>query len=282
MEHFARTVSPRNWENVLLMMLTVCFDTARTKISEGLVLVAGFGGFAKVWSEFDVAWNARLARENLIEFHAGDFAHFNKQFKTGWRDDEPRRQALLADLMDIIRGHGLRRFGCAVPLEVHNRIDPQIRNHFDAYVHAALASVDEFNHYARTIRVGRNVRYVFEKGEREDELRKRFRDEGYTEPDFTWKRAHEDRKGFIHDGFMGLQAAGWLAYEYYLDALRVTTNFNVPVSTIEEGRWAFQQFETLPGRIQFAASPQTSERAIKVRDASKHLKTTNLRKKAIP
>jgi hypothetical protein len=269
-EHFSRTVSPRDWHRVLLLMLTVCFDTAKDDITKGLVLVAGFGGFAGVWTNFDRAWQARLDQDHLVEFHAGDFAHFKNQFES-WKGNEPKRRSLLADLMDIIQEHGLRRFGCGVPLDVHNKIDKSIGN-FDAYVHAALASVDEFNNYARTIKVDRNVRYVFEKGEREVELRKRFQDEGYTEPDFTWKRPHMDRKGFTHDGFMGLQTAGWLAYEYYLDALRVVLNPTASSYSVEDGRWAFRQFETLTGRIQLAKSPQVSELAMKVRDASKHLR----------
>lgn len=270
-EHYSRTISPQDWEKVLLLMLTVCFDTARTKISEGLVLVAGFGGFADVWTQFDSAWEERLRRDGLAHFHAGDLAHFRGQFETGWRDDEGRRRRLQQDLMDIIHAHGLRRFGCCVPVSVHNRIDAKITR-FDAYVHAALASVDEFNEYARSIRVDRNVRYVFEKGEREDDLRSRFRDEGYTEPLFTWKTKHTDRKGFTHDGFLGLQSAGWLAYEYYLDAKRVAAIDTPLTSSIEEGRWAFQNFEKLAGRIQFLANPRISEQAMRVRDATKHLK----------
>lgn len=251
-------------------MLEVCFDTARTKITEGVVLVAGFAGFAGVWKDFETAWQARLERDGLTHFHAGDFAQFHGQFKTGWREDEKRRQGLLADLMDIITVHGLRRFGCCVPLFVQEKIDPAIQN-FNAYVHAAHASVDEFQQYARENGVIRDVRYVFEKGEREVELRARFRDAGYEEPDFEWNRRTTDRKGFVRDGFLGLQAAGWLAYEYYLDALRVVIDLSKPVSQIENGRWAFRQFEQMPGRIQFAASSRVSEAAMKIRDASTHL-----------
>lgn len=68
-------------------------------------------------------------------------------------------------------------------------------------------------------------------------------DEGYIEPDFTWKRPHTDRKGFTHDGFVGLQAAGWIAYEYYLDALHVP-DFTLSTSSVEKkGRWAFRQLK---------------------------------------
>lgn len=253
-------------------MLTICFDTAREKSSEILV-VAGFAGFAKVWSQFDIEWQARLVRDNLSEFHAGDFAHFSGDFVSGWKGNEPRRRALLHDLMDLIRGHGLTRFGCAVPLPIHNRLDSTIKDRFfDAYVHASLAAVDHFNHYARELRV-ECVRYVFEKGEREDGLRQRFREEGYNDPDFTWKKPHRTRKGFVDPGFLGLQAAGWIAYEYYLDMTK-TLNLNMPLTKKqEEGRWAFQQFESLPGgAIQLVMSPDSSNMVMKIRDATRHLR----------
>jgi hypothetical protein len=267
---FARIVAPQRWDEVFLLMLTACFDTARTDIAHDLVVVAGFAGFAKAWSEFDFTWNDRLKRDGLSVFHSGDFAQFRKEFKYGWRDNEPRRIALLRDLMDIIRGHGLRRFGCAVPIGVQQGISPQVRSRFDAYVHAALATVDQFNHYARSINVDRNVRCVFEKGENETILRERFREEGYADPDFTWKSPFTDRKGFTHDGFLGLQAAGWIAYEYYLDTSRVF-DVKTSVDAIENGRWAYREFETLPGFIQCAVSPKVSEMVVKVRDATQHL-----------
>src|SRR5262249_24419890 len=155
------------------------------------------------------------------------------EFKTGWRENEPRRRALLSDLMDIIRGHGLTRFGCAVPVGVHNELDSSVTDKsFDAYAHAALAAVDHFNAYARREKV-EQIHYVFEKGEPEDALRRRFREEGFKDPHFTWRKPHLDRKGFLDPGFMGLQAAGWVAYEYWLDMTH-TLDLNAPLTLKQE------------------------------------------------
>ena len=51
-----------------------------------------------------------------------------------------------------------------------------------------------------------------------------------------------DSKGSNHDPFVGLQAAGWVAYEYYLDAHRL-------LYAGPSDRWAFHQFESIPGNI---------------------------------
>lgn len=252
-------------------MLTVCFDVGRNPTSEGVIVVAGFCGEAKVWTEFDKEWNNRLQADGLTFFHAGDFAFSNGEFKQDWRENETRRRALARDLMDIITRHGLRKFGAVVPLVIHNEIQQDIRDrNFTAYVHGALSAVDHFNSYAHSIRAER-VKYVFEKGEREDELRQRFRDDGYQEPFFTWKKPHRDRKGFIEDGFLGLQAAGWIAYEYYVD-IRNTADLGKPITQkSEEGRWAFQQFENMLGIIQMPVSHDSAEMVIKIRDETRYL-----------
>lgn len=280
-EHFVRTVSPRHWEKVLIAMYTVCFDTGRKKISEGIVAVVGFAAFTKTWQDFEVAWNACLRKYGLTYFHAGELAHFTNQFRHGWREDEGKRRALQADLMDVIWSNELRRFGCCIPLAVHNEIDADIRGRsFDAYVHAALASVDHFNSYARSIRAER-VKYVFEKGEREDDLRKRFAQDGYSEPHFTWKRPHRDRKGFLDDGFIGLQAAGWIAYEYWLDVSK-TLDFGKPLTEkIESGRWAFQQFEKMLGVVQIAVTPESSQMVMRIRDDTRYLNDLKPKGKAV-
>jgi len=249
LEHFARTVSPRNWQNVYILMLTVCFDAAGKEDSEQFVVVAGFAGMAKVWSEFEIAWQNRLDKDDLPYFHSGDFAHFRDPlFSRGWKDNEPRRQRLCRDLMRIICDHGLRKFGTVINLDTHRTIDEALRTTFllDAYVQGARCSVITFNNYAKGIGINRNVRYVFEKGDREHELRQRFQTDGLIDPDYTWKSRHVDDKGFVHDGFLGLQAAGWIAYECFLDLKRRNDKYD----RIRDPRWAFTQFDRLLGQIE--------------------------------
>jgi hypothetical protein len=248
LEHFARTVSPRNWKQVFILMLTVCFDAGGKEEDHDFVVVAGFAGFAEIWNEFDIEWQARLDKDRLPYFHSGDFSQSRNLFKTGWRDNEPRRRRLCQDLMQIIVGHGLRKFGTVIHIKTQRNIDPDIRKAFllDGYVQGARDSVTTFNQYAKRIGVTRNVRYVFEKGDREHELRRRFNADGLNEPDFTWKSRHTNRKGFTYDGFLGLQAAGWIAYEYFLDM----KCRNEKYERTAEARWAVAESDKIPGIIE--------------------------------
>jgi hypothetical protein len=236
-------------------MLTVCFDAAGKEGGGPFVVVAGFGSMAKVWGDFESKWQQRLKLDGLPYFHAHAFAHSIHPFEEGWKDNEPRRMSLCQDLMQIISDHGLRKFGTVIQIEAHNTIDESLRERLflNAYVHGARCSIATFNNYAKSIGINRNVRYVFEKGDPEDKLRRRFRADGLNEPDFTWKTAHIDRKGVIHDGFLGLQAADWLAYECLLDLKRRDDKYD----RTKKPRWAYPHFDNMLGRIEV----QTAEAA---------------------
>jgi hypothetical protein len=108
-------------------------------------------------------------------------------------------------------------------------------------------AVESFQSYAMAEGVRDNIRCVFEKGDPEDILRKIFRAKGLVEPDFMWSKPHTDGKGFSYDPFLGLQAAGWIAYEYYLDVERL-------LYSGASDRWALRQFEILPGQLTFLSA----------------------------
>jgi hypothetical protein len=251
-EHFCRIVAPRRWQDVCVLMLTVCFDAGGKEHHEVLV-VAGFASVASVWTDFENQWQSRLEKDNLKYFHAGDFAQSNGQFKSGWKDNEPRRRKLSQDLMEIIQGCGLRKFGCVLEpkyfyqsMEPHKNIIFAVR--MKAFTLGAVVSADEFYNYAIGQGITRNLRCVFEKGDPEDALRAAFRGSGYTDPDFAWSKPHTDRKGVEHDPFLGLQAAGWIAYEYYLEAKH------------SRQRWAFNCFEDLIGHIKMVEPSESMRR----------------------
>lgn len=95
---------------------------------------------------------------------------------------------------------------------------------------------------------------VFEKGDSEDLLRKHFKKHDLPDPEFAWSRS------IIRDGrpqqfFVGLQAAGWVAWEYYVDSKRL---FGLDDhDPTEEGRAPLRVFERLPGhvKIPYASAP---------------------------
>ncbi|HEY1205074.1 MAG: hypothetical protein ABSH46_19830 [Bryobacteraceae bacterium] len=236
-------------------MLTVCFDAGGKEKDHRVLTVAGFASFAGVWAELEERWQKRLDRDGLGFFHAGDFAHSVGQF-SGWKGDEKRRRSLLVDLFRIIQDCGLRKFGCILHLESfykikkkrsgEPRLGPYIQR-LNAFAYAATMAVESFQSYAMAEGVRDNIRCVFEKGDPEDILRKIFRAKGLVEPDFMWSKPHTDGKGFSYDPFLGLQAAGWIAYEYYLDVERL-------LYSGASDRWALRQFEILPGQLTFLSA----------------------------
>ena len=252
-------------------MLTVCFDGAGREADHPLVVVAGFASFAGVWRDFEIRWQERLRQDGLPYFHAGEFSQSTGVFKVGWKNDETRRRRLCQDLMSVIEACGLRKFGTVIPVEIHNSIDHALRKRLllDAYVQGARSTVATFNNYAKSIGVNRNVKYVFEKGDSEDALRKRFADDDLNDPCFTWKSEHVDRKGIIHYGFLGLQAAGWIAYEYFLDMKRRDD----PSHRIRQMRWPCQQFERLQGKmeIQSEDAAKGNEAMMRISEDTRYL-----------
>lgn len=251
-EQYCRIVAPLRWREVSILMLTACFDAGGKDSHEHNVLsVAGFAGFSGMWDEFNPKWNRRLEQDSLPYFHPGEFAHSTGAFAHGWKNNEDRRRTLSGDLMDIIYKCGLRKFGHVIRIEdykgvlaKHNLTRPipawPVLN--DAFVICAMKCIENFYAYAKGEGVTSNIRYVFDKGDPEDALRLICRGHKLQQPDFQWSRPVVDSKGIAHDPFIGLQAAGWIAYEYYLDANRLL--FGQP-----SDRWALQEFESMPGHV---------------------------------
>jgi hypothetical protein len=151
--------------------------------------------------------------------------------------------------MEIIIDCGLRKFGALIALEdfaeTLQNISHPGASFANAFAFGGVLSADAFYAYAEREGAARNIRCVFEKGDPEESIRRAFRASGYNDPDFTWKVPRIDRKGVTHDPFIGLQAAGWIAYEYYLAHARDLVSDGKPLSP----RWAFAEFEKLPGHI---------------------------------
>ncbi len=267
-------------------MLTICFDGAgKDSTQHRLIVIGGLASFAGIWKEFEIKWQERLDRDGLSHFHAGDYSHSVGAFKQ-WKGDERRRRALASDLFSIIEDCGLRKFGCIMRLDDFRSVLQKHSNSdsawpsVDAFGMAAMRAAESFFAYATNEGVKNNVRCVWEKGDPEDVLRKLFREQGYADPLFTWGKTHIDSKGFTHDPFLGLQAAGWVAYEYYLDADRLL--YSNPTN-----RWALERFQSLPGEFTLLANgpllpnaesmTEDFERQLRhVREATKRLESSRV------
>jgi hypothetical protein len=224
-------------------MFTTAFDAAGTDHDQELLIVAGFISTADHWINFDRLWRKRLADDGLKYFHMVDFASFKKQFRNGWRDNEPRRRALLGDLMDIIQAHAFRRFGCVVENTTFlENVSKDVRDQYflDAYTAASLSCTQQVRQWCTDDGSPKfeTIRFVFEAGDKgQTQLEKRFRNDLKMIANFEFKFDQE-----THLAFTPLQAADFLAYELFLGVKETRGRKHNP-------RWALLQFLQMPGRL---------------------------------
>jgi hypothetical protein len=69
---------------------------------ESLTVVGGVMAYARDWLEFIPRWNRALASEGIEYFRASEFAHSRGQFKKGWKDNPPRRDAFSRLLLETM------------------------------------------------------------------------------------------------------------------------------------------------------------------------------------
>jgi hypothetical protein len=107
------------------------------------LVVAGFVATADEWVEFNKFWKERLTQDGIEYFHAVEFAHSVGEFASGWNGNEPRRRALLADLMTIIKRHVSRKFADVVINEALDKMsnDTKAQFHINAYSLAGRSCV---------------------------------------------------------------------------------------------------------------------------------------------
>src|SRR5687767_9395559 len=87
------------------------------------------------WARFEIKWRAALEKADIEYFHMNEFAHSRGQFKTGWKGDEPKRQAFYGDLWNIIEELEPIVWGCFFPLADYKRLltEDQRRGLVDSY-----------------------------------------------------------------------------------------------------------------------------------------------------
>ena len=113
----------------------------------------------------------------------------------------------------------------------------------DPYVLCSRSAMDDLHAFAKREGITSKPHCVFEKGDEEDLLRKHLKKHQFPDAEFRWSREVE-KKGMLHSPFLGLQAAGWIAWEYYLDACRV-----FGLKEYRSTRETLATFESMPGNI---------------------------------
>ncbi len=173
-----------------------------------------------------------------------EFAQFAGDFfsdRNKW--NEPRRRALLSDLVGIAQRHVYQKFGSAVINNTFDETSDEVMRKFrlTAYVLAARTCAADVRRWTLVTKIPQApIAYIFESGDTgkdgpvKGKLIERMERDGFPTPIFLAKK-DVVRDGVTYPGFTALQAADILAYEYYLVVKR---------RTIE--RWAFEEFDKYP------------------------------------
>jgi hypothetical protein len=104
-------------------MYTAYFDESGHAASGGFVALAGFVARDETWAQFDVAWNAALARHGAPFLHTTDLTNFMREFE-GWTEE--RRRALMAELMNVIHDAGrIAAVGAVMAVDDFNSLTPE-------------------------------------------------------------------------------------------------------------------------------------------------------------
>lgn len=257
-EHLAKTISLSafNWQEVILAMFTACFDAGGSQHDQRFLVMAGFISSASDWIEFDKVWRKRLAEDGLSYFHMVDFAASQEEFEHGWKNNEPRRRKLLSDLVEIIRKHAYRRFGCAIENKVllQNLSKEQLDEYsLNAYAIAGMNCTAQVIRWCKRDTISfETVEFVFEDGDHgKGKLIKHFNDYLGMTPIFKAKR--DKRTGYRNIlGFTPLQSADLLAYEIVKGCKEMDEREHEP-------RWGIKELLQIPGDLGIVDSDKIQE-----------------------
>lgn len=244
-KHVAMTVSASDWENACLGMFTACFDASGKEHDQIAVIVAGFISSATDWVDFEKEWKERLSRDGISCFHMVEFAHSYGEFAS-LRNNEAKRRSLLSDLLEIIRSHAYRKFGCVISsehMQRHMTKQNVDKFHMNAYCLAGQMSVSQVDNWALYERIKTPIEIVFENGDAGKGALQQYLAHRIPEPIFRSKRDTKTKDGVTVPGFTPLQAADLLNYELLLGMRRLETDFS------KDPRWALQQIGQMPGEI---------------------------------
>jgi len=254
-EHLAKTIFMGRWKDGRIAMMTAAFDASGTEHDQIAIVVAGFISSANDWLDFEKAWTARLKVDGIDYFHMVEFAQSNKQF-AGWRDQEARRRALLADLLDIISSRCYRKFGCGISIKTwESGISEAHKERFKmtAYGMAGSIAICTVDSWCQSERIRTAPEVVFEDG---DLGKGKFQQEASPrkpEPIFRPKKDTVRADGTIVPGFVPLQAADLLAYELLL-GIR-----NWQGGMPRDARYALTRFNDIPGEIKWLEPKDLAE-----------------------
>ena len=249
-EHLATICFSSRWKDGKFAVFTVAFDVSGSK-NQPVVCVAGFISSTGNWMKFETVWKKRLAEDGIQCMHMHEYVSSTGLFK-GWDRDQKRTkgQALIQDLVSIIREHTFRKFGSLIYAELMQHIDPVNRVQFSVEKCIALVgghAASDVAKWARMEHLELLPQLVFEDGDYgKGDLIDRLKGDGWPMPSFRDKRDDISSFGFLANGFVPLQAADMLAHTY-ADVGR--DHHSSPDGTFDDSKWRFNQFEDILGEI---------------------------------
>lgn len=219
------------------------FDASGHESNQPIMVVAGFVSSAQEWVNFTKNWNARLAQDGLVYLHMKEFQR--------WNADERKKKTLLEDLMVIISKHVFRKFGTVVEVRgMADQFSKDDKNEFrlNAYSLGGLFCVKEVGQWAaRGENKGIPIEYVFEDGDiGKGQLAESVQRKGYMIHFRPGKRDRVTATGNPVPAFVPLQAADFLAGEYFKEAVR---RLRGPGPCV---RPQYLQFDAMQGAIRHA------------------------------
>jgi hypothetical protein len=233
-------------------MFTTAFDASGHESDQLMMVVAGFISSVDDWTNFSKKWKERLAKDGLEYFHMKEFSHWCS-------DDEARRRSLLSDLMELIKAHAYRKFGVVVSNKGFGaNFSEADRNEWrlTAYSFAGYRSIMEVSKWAMRDRIRSPIEHIFEEGDLgRDKLEKSATNSGHT---IQFRPGKKDRKtdsGNAISAFVPLQAADFLAAEYFMEAerrLKIIKKRSKP-------RWAYLEFDKMMGNISHGTDEKIKE-----------------------
>jgi hypothetical protein len=239
-EHLAKTVyCAANWRDVVLVMLSTAFDASGSEDDRTCTVVAGFISDATEWIKFDGIWRKRLGEDGLLDFRMSQFTAHKGPFSDETKWTQPKRDRLIADLIDIIIPHVFRKFGCAVlhPALEQMPADMREANRITAYSLAGRSCVGDVIEWAReNPGFHRPISFVFEDGDKgKGKLMERLETDDCPLPIFEPK-VDKIKNGIPVLGFTPLQAADIYAYE-----------IRVRLTKLHVNRRSFTALDSIPG-----------------------------------
>jgi hypothetical protein len=259
-EHLAKICWSVGWKDGRFAVFTVALD-ASTSSDSPVLCVAGFVSSTAEWMDFETSWNRRLAIDGIDYWHTHEWVSSRGQFH-GWDRDKKRTIGgkLIEDLMDIIRTHAFRKFGCIIFIEFLEKIDETNRERFimdKAYAVAGRHTAHDVAVWARMERFQRLPELVFECGDfgKGDLIDGLVKQEGWPMPQFRPATDMLSKDGLIVAGFVPLQAADLLAHTYFSHGREMEASEDWRF----DEKWRYRQFEEMQGTIGYYSPENIDE-----------------------